>query len=144
MAGSPSVVIAAGARTLAISLDGGETWRVLPLPPDAGEIVGAACSPDVARDGIIYAAARARHPVVNSVGGAPILELWCSTDLGERWDRWLQAANTATMPLAVPRSVAGLPAVLAGIAGRVAHPLAGAQEVRGRERRPIWQEARIG
>jgi photosystem II stability/assembly factor-like uncharacterized protein len=144
MSGSPSVVIAAGAHVVVLSLDGGETWRALPRPADAGEIVGAACSPDMARDRTVYVAARAPQPIVQRVDGAPLLELWRSTDLGMHWSRWLQAANTATMPLAVPRPIAGQPAVLAGIAGRVAHPLAGAQEVRGRERRPIWQEARIG
>ena len=70
-------VVAAGGYALALSLDGGETWQSLPLPADAGEVVGVACSPNVARDRTLYLAARQasgnRQPACAWNSGAPTI-----------------------------------------------------------------------
>jgi hypothetical protein len=48
------------------------------------------------------------------------------------------------MPVAVPPPGDLDAPVLVGHVGRVAWPTRGAREVRGGERRPLWQEAQIG
>jgi len=133
-----SVVLAGGGRHLLLSLDGGESWRPIPLPDDRGEVVGGACSPDVARNQHVYAVARpGRHPGGDEAGDAG-LDLWHTADFGERWSRVLGAPTATVLPIAVATTRAGEPVILAGRLSGVVRPLPGAQEVRSGQRRPIW------
>jgi photosystem II stability/assembly factor-like uncharacterized protein len=143
-AGGSSVVFASGSGALALSLDAGETWRVIPPPQPGAEVVGATASPDVSRDRTLYAVTRATQIGTDGMLEANGLELWQTADLGQRWTRWLHAPNATVMPIAVPAAGDLDAALLVGHAGRVARPLRSAQEVRRGERRPLWQEAQIG
>jgi hypothetical protein len=139
-----SVVLATGPGTLLLSEDGGVSWRGLPLPTTRADIVGAAASPTVARDRTVYAVARATKVGADGSLESDGLELWYSSDLGQRWTRWLHSPSATVMPLVVPPPGALDTSLLVGHAGRVARPLRSAQEVRRGERRPLWQEAQIG
>lgn len=143
-ASAASVVLAMGRGCLLLSEDGGASWRSLPLPKTGAEIVGAAASPGVARDRTVYAAARATRVGADGALDADGLELWYSSDLGQRWRRWLHSPSATVMPLAVPPPGSLDASLLVGHAGRVARPLRNTQEVRRGERRPLWQEAQIG
>jgi hypothetical protein len=142
--GSSRVVVAAGGSALALSLDGGETWQAVPLPAPHARIVGAAASPEVARDRSLYAVVRATRIAPDGSLEAAGLELWRTDDLGQRWSRWLQSPAASVMTVVVPRPGDLDAALLVGHAGRVARPLRSAQETRRGERRPLWQEAQIG
>jgi photosystem II stability/assembly factor-like uncharacterized protein len=142
-AGSP-LVLAAGPRLLALSEDGGDSWRSLPLPAPEADLVGAAASPDVLRDGTLYAVVRATRVERDGSVVDAGRELWQTANLGQSWSRWLTSPTATVMPVAVPRPGDLAGSVLAGHAGRVARPLPRSQEVGRGERRPLWQETRIG
>jgi hypothetical protein len=139
-----SVVLATGPGTLLLSEDGGLSWRSLPLPSPQADIVSAAASPSVRQDRTVYAVARATRVGADGSLESDGLELWHTPDLGQRWTRWLHSPSATVMPLAVPPPGSPDASLLVGHAGRVARPLRSAQEVRRGERRPLWQEARIG
>lgn len=141
---APTTVLAAGARCLVLSEDGGGSWRALPLPTASAEIVQVAASPDLHRDGTLYVAVRAtRFERDGSLVNAG-LELWRTDDLGQSWARWLQAADASVMPIAAPHGGGIRASVLVGYPGRVGRPLSNSVERRHGEVLPLWQQARIG
>jgi photosystem II stability/assembly factor-like uncharacterized protein len=137
-------VLTAGGSGLHLSVDGGASWRAIPRPDSRAEIVGAAASPDLGRDRTIYVVARAIRLAADGSAEPAGLVFWRSTDLGQHWARWLEAPDATVLPVAVPGAGDLEAAVLVGRPGRVARPLRDAREQRRGERRPIWQEARIG
>lgn len=137
-------VMAAGRGCLLLSQDGGALWQEVPLPVRDADIVNVAASAEMARDRTLYAVTRAARVAADGSVGPDGLELWQTQDLGAHWHRWLHAPTATVMSLAVPPRGALDAAMLVGYAGRVARPMRSAQEVRRGERRPLWQEARIG
>ena len=143
-ASGSSTILAAGSGCLSLSYDGGETWRAIPQPRSGAEVVGAAASPNILRDRTVYAVLRATRTGADGSLEHDGLELWHSEDLGQHWTRWLHSPNATVMSVAVPSPGILDATVLVGHAGRIARPLRNAQEIRGGERRPLWQEAQIG
>jgi photosystem II stability/assembly factor-like uncharacterized protein len=143
-AGGSAVVVASGSGGLALSLDGGETWRAIPPPRPGAEAVGATAAPDFSRDRTLYAVTRATQIGADGTPEPNGLELWQTADLGRRWTRWLHSPGAAVMPIAVPAAGDLDTALLVGHAGRIARPLRSAQEVRRGERRPLWHETPVG
>jgi hypothetical protein len=143
-ASAVSSILAAGPGCFLLSQDGGARWQTVPLPFNAADIVTAAASPDVARDRTLYAVTRAARVVADGSLEPDGLELWQTADLGAHWHRWLHAPSASVMSLAVPPNGTLSAGLLVGYPGRVAQPMRGAQEVRRGDRRPLWQEARIG
>ena len=76
-----------------LSFDGGAAWQALPLPRPGAEIVGAAGSPDLARDRTVYAVVRATRIAPDGSVEPAGLELWRSDDLGQHWTQWLALAE---------------------------------------------------
>jgi hypothetical protein len=106
-------------QSLSLSEDDGRTWRTLPSP--GADLVSLALS---AR-GVLYAA----------TSEVVVWRLWDGA-----WQRWFVRPDpTDVVPLAATDAE-----LLVGLAGRVWRPMRSAEEVRGSERRPMWQSAVLG
>jgi photosystem II stability/assembly factor-like uncharacterized protein len=130
-AGSSRVVAAFDGGRLAVLDEGGTMWRDLRLPAEESQIVALA----VAHDGTILVAGIA----------AGELTLWRWENL-RGWSRlFVESSSGATrVALAVSPAQPVEQGVLVGFGRRVLRPLRQAQEVRGRERRPIWRSTEPG
>ena len=140
----PAALVSAGRGHLTLSLDGGASWRGLPLPPDRPDLASAFASPDVAHDGTVYAVARVTGVNRDGTAEPAGLELWHSDNLGARWTCWLESPTATVMAVVVPRAGDLDTSLLVGHAGRVSRPMRSAQQVRRGVRRPLWQDTQIG
>jgi hypothetical protein len=113
-----SIAVAWSDGTLGISDDDGVTWRAIQSP--GGEVVSLALS----NEGVLLAAT-SDVTVWRFAAGA--------------WQRWLvRPAPSDVVPIAVPPAHAIDGSLYVGLAGRVWRPSRRAEEVRGGERRPLW------
>jgi hypothetical protein len=122
LAASGAVVVAWPDQSLSLSEDDGRTWRTLPSP--GADFVSLALSPS----GALYAA----------TSEVVVWRLYERADAA--WQRWfVRPGPTDVVPLAATDAEP-----LVGLAGRVWRPMRSAEEVRGSERRPMWQSAVLG
>jgi hypothetical protein len=130
-AGSSKVVAALECGQLLVSEDEGTTWRDLGLAVEHSEIVALT----LARDGTVLVATASRVE----------LTLWRWENL-RGWSRLLVEPLTGVVRVAlVVSSTQPIEhGVLVGLGRRVLRPLPHAQEVCGRERRPVWRSAEPG
>jgi hypothetical protein len=129
--GASVIVAAVASGHLVVSQDDGSTWRDLGVPFEGAEVVALAVAPNRT----LFAATATSADVT----------LWRSED-GQRWARWLvePARGAARVALAVAPTHTVDDAVFLGLGHRVLRPLRHAQEVRHKERRPIWRSADLG
>jgi photosystem II stability/assembly factor-like uncharacterized protein len=135
------LVIAGDGGVLLASDDGARTWQSLG-PGIAGcQIVSLAASPDYRRDRTLFVGTSSEGR--GGAGGQTVL--WRSTDGGSRWHRWLvEEGSRYILPLAVPPDHAINGLIFVGVGGLVLAPRRGMEQVRGGERRPIWQRVAPG
>jgi len=130
-AGSSKVVAALEGGHLVVSEDEGTSWRDLGLAVAQSEIVALT----LAGDGTVLVA------TTSSVE----LTLWRWENL-RGWSRLLvePSRGVVRVALVVSSTQPVEHGVLVGLGRRVLRPLPHAQEVRGRERRPMWRSAEPG
>jgi hypothetical protein len=127
--GANLVVAAVANGHLAVSEDNGATWRDLATPFEGTDVVALAVAPDRT----VFAATATPTEVT----------LWRSKN---GWERWLvePSAGAARVALAVTPTHAVDQGVFVGLGRRVLMPMRHAQEVRHKERRPMWRSADLG
>lgn len=136
--GRPALVLAAlGAGRLALSEDGGDSWRGLAWPGEGTDLLALACSPGFAQDRTLFVGAGGPHAPGTAERG---LVVWRSTDGGARWQRWLITRGPGVLPLVIAPEDERDKTVFAGVGRRVLRPMRNMTEVRGGERRPSWRE----
>jgi photosystem II stability/assembly factor-like uncharacterized protein len=124
LAAASSIAAAWPDGSLSVSDDDGATWRAVPSP--GGEVVSLALS----TEGVLLAA--------TSDG-----TLWRFA--AGAWQRWLvRPSPSDVVPIVVPRAHAIDGSLYVGLAGRVWRPSRRAEEVRGAERRPLWDSDILG
>jgi photosystem II stability/assembly factor-like uncharacterized protein len=130
-AGCGTVLAAVESGVLVLSRDDGATWRELQVPSEKANI--AALS--VLRDRTFLVATAAAEEVT----------LWHWEDL-RGWSRLLVERATGILRVALAASAGAQVdrGIFIGLGPRVLHPLRDAQEVRRRERRPIWRATDLG
>lgn len=124
---SREVVAALGGGRLVRSADEGANWHPLAAPWSEAEVVALT----VGRDKTIFAATSDANGVT----------LWRALG-GGTFTRWLvdASANSSRVALAAVDA----DNVVVGVGHRVFSPLRNTQEVRRRERRPLWRSADLG
>ena len=128
--GGTAVLAAFGDGTLRMSEDDGETWRIVKSPPDNCEIVSLARG----SNGPSFAATVNTDETV----------VWRLTD-GTRWERWLvEVGARRHVPLAISPTNSIDELVFVGVDRSIMKPRHRSEEVRGGERRPLWERTELG
>ena len=129
--GDGTVLTALETGTLLLSRDDGASWRELHTPAEGASVSALAIAPDKT-----FLAATTTPTEVT---------LWRWEDL-RGWSRVLVEPSNGVLrvALAVSNGVEFDQGIFVGLGRRVLRPVRHAQEVRQRERRPMWRAASLG
>ena len=112
-----------------VSEDAGTSWRALTTPFSSAGVLALAVNSET-----VF--------VATSSGGETVL--WRSIDSGVSWQRWLvEPGHRAALSIAVSPNYRVDELVFVGLDSTVLRPSRGAEEVRNRERRPLWTRTTV-
>jgi photosystem II stability/assembly factor-like uncharacterized protein len=125
------VVAACEDGQVLVSDDSGVAWRALTTPFRGETVLGLAAA---GNSDALFAATSVSSETV----------LWRSADGGVTWQRWLvERGPRAAVSIAVSPNYPVDELVLVGLDSTILRPSRGAEEVRNRERRPLWLRKKL-